>query len=160
MDGEARMLCNNCFQRTCRLHPLFDHGKRASEIKEKVKSLNSNITSLIQQQISKLEASKVGTSDDDLTKYKEEMELLRSTKQSNDDSSNSKKRKNSTINANGLNPTALSVMLANDDDESVDGNSNDAKSSSSDSDSDSSASKKKSKKVRSTLNPSITALFI
>ena len=159
MDGEARMLCNNCFQRTCRLHPLFDHGKRASEIKEKVKSLNSNITSLIQQQISKLEASKVGTSDDDLTKYKEEMELLRSTKQSNDDSSNSKKRKNSTINANGLNPTALSVMLANDDDESVDGN-NDAKSSSSDSDSDSSASKKKSKKVRSTLNPSITALFI
>jgi hypothetical protein len=159
VDGEARMLCNNCFQRTCRLHPLFDHGKRASEIKEKVKSLNSNITSLIQQQISKLEASKVGTSDDDLTKYKEEMELLRSTKQSNDDSSNSKKRKNSTINANGLNPTALSVMLANDDDESVDGN-NDAKSSSSDSDSDSSASKKKSKKVRSTLNPSITALFI
>ena len=159
MDGEARMLCNNCFQRTCRVHPLFDHGKRASEIKEKVKSLNSNITSLIQQQISKLEASKVGTSDDDLTKYKEEMELLRSTKQSNEDSSNSKKRKNTTINANGLNPTALSVMLANDD-ESVDGNSSDAKSSSSDSDSDSSASKKKSKKVRNILNSSITVLFV
>ena len=159
MDGEARMLCNNCFQRTCRVHPLFDHGKRASEIKEKVKSLNSNITSLIQQQISKLEASKVGTSDDDLTKYKEEMELLRSTKQSNEDSSNSKKRKNTTINANGLNPTALSVMLANDD-ESVDGNSSDAKSSSSDSDSDSSASKKKSKKVRHILNSSITVLFV
>lgn len=129
------------------MYSLFDHDIRASDIKAKINSLNSNITSLIQQQISKLEASKVGTTDDDLTKYKEEMELLRSTKQSNDDSSNSKKRKSTTINANGLNPTALSVMLANDDDESVDGNSNDAKSSSSDSDSDSSASKKKSKKV-------------
>ena len=146
------MLCSNCFQRTCRLHPLFDHGKRALEIKEKVKSLNSNITSLIQQQISKLEAGKVGTSDDDLIKYKEEMELLRSTKQSNEDNSNNKKRKSSHINSNGLNPTALSVMLANDD-ESNDDNSNNAKSSSSssDSDSDRSKSKKKSKKVRNIL---------
>ena len=146
------MLCSNCFQRTCRLHPLFDHGKRALEIKEKVKSLNSNITSLIQQQISKLEADKVGTSDDDLTKYKEEMEILRSTKQGNEDSNN-KKRKSSHINSNGLNPTALSVMLANDD-ESNDDNSNNVKSytsSSSSSSGSSSARKKKSKKVQNIL---------
>lgn len=144
------MLCSSCFQRTCRLHRLFDHGKRASEIKEKVKSMNTNITSLIQQQISKLEAGKVGTSDDDLTKYREEMELLRSVKDSNDDSSSNKKRKSSSINTNGLNPTALSVMLANDDEKSCDKNNNYTISVGSDS--DSSVSEKKSKKVRDIIN--------
>jgi len=131
------------------LHPLFDHGKRASQIKEKVKSLNSNLASLIQQQISKLEAGNVGTSDDDLARYREEMELLRSTKQGNE-IDNIKKRKNSNIAATGLNPTALSVMLANDEEESNDNNSHQTKSSGSN-DSDSGASKKKSKKVRNIM---------
>mmetsp|Transcript_94966 Transcript_94966/g.186353 ORF Transcript_94966/g.186353 Transcript_94966/m.186353 type:complete len:207 (+) Transcript_94966:65-685(+) len=144
--------CQNCLQGMCRRHPLQDHGERAAKLQLMAKeSQKANIATLLQSQISRLEAeSRANEVDNDAFKMELNMERekLSKKRKSSSYSKGINPEKAAKYASSGLNPSVLSMMMEDSDDDGNGNLSDDSSSSSSLEDRKKSKKYKKDKKEK------------
>mmetsp|Transcript_14234 Transcript_14234/g.23691 ORF Transcript_14234/g.23691 Transcript_14234/m.23691 type:complete len:217 (-) Transcript_14234:107-757(-) len=111
--------CTACLQRMCKKHPLQDHGERTAKLLQKAtdaKRSSMDVTSILKSQINKLESQSLGTSSLENELYRGGLEKEREEKRKGTSSSNKNLAKYA---GSSLNPSVLSMMIAESDDDAT-----------------------------------------